>query len=107
MTQAIDFALYQVARDALDAALVQAGNTLSATRERLAQEQGIAPFGRMNLTPESIRLHPDYRRDNAAFKAAFERYRALNGQYAKRFKRELAQERDAKRAARLLERAGA
>lgn len=100
MTQAIDFALFQVARDALDSALVQAGNRLSATRERLASEQGIEPFGKLNLTPDSIRQHPDYRRDHAALNAAFEALRALNGRYVKRFAKELRQEREAMRAAR-------
>jgi hypothetical protein len=98
-TRSIEFALYQVARDALDAALVQAGKDLSATREALAKAQGIAAFGPMNLTPESIRLHPDYRRAHAALNSAFEASRRFNGQHVKRFGPELRAERDAKRAA--------
>jgi hypothetical protein len=107
MTAPISFAVYQAARDTLDAALVQAGNALSETRQRLADQQGIAPFGKMNLTPDCIRLHPDYRRDNAALNASFEALRALNGTYARQFRRELALERDARRAAGLHNRSAA
>jgi hypothetical protein len=85
---------------------VQAGKDLSATREALAKAQGIAPFGQLNLTPDSIRQHLDYRRAHAALNASFEALRQFNGQHVKHFAPELRAERDAKRAAKLAALAG-
>jgi hypothetical protein len=95
------FAEYVALRDSLDATLVAAGVALTATRERLARDQGIAAFGAMGLTPDSIKMHPDYRRDKVAVNVAFEHLRTMSGCYAKRFAKEIRAEIQAKRERKL------
>ena len=92
---------YVAMRDGLDAALVKAGKALTETRNRLAEALGIAPFGAMNLTPDCIKSHPDYRRDNLALNKALERLRTLNGTYAQLFAKEERAAIMAKRMAKL------
>ena len=53
--------------------------------------------GPMGLTPDDVRARPDYRIAKEAMDKAFAALRVFNAGYVKRFKKELALERKAKR----------
>lgn len=57
--------------------------------------------GAMGLTPENIRISPAYRSAKGRSDQIFAITRNLNSTAVKRFKKELAAHRDAKRAAKL------
>jgi hypothetical protein len=87
------------ARDSLDAELCDAGARSMATRKRLANIMGIEAFNAMNMTPDAIKLHPDYiaarKRQNEAF-AALQQF---NAGFVKAFKKDIAADIHAKRLA--------
>lgn len=47
------------------------------------------PQGAMGLTPDEVKFSPDFRRDKAAFDAAFKKLRAFNAKYVKTFRKEI------------------
>lgn len=52
-----------------------------------------AGSGPMGLTPDSVRLNPDYRNAKRAFDLAFARLRAFNSSYVKTYAKELRDDR--------------
>jgi hypothetical protein len=93
MTRAIDFALYQVARDSREA-------TLTAANAALQAIPGIGS-GPMGLTPDHVRRSPEYQAARRAYDAAHHALGQLNGKWCKHFAPELRAEREARRAAKL------
>lgn len=77
----------------------QAALMLDATRQRLAVGMGIDARGPMGLTPDAIKFHAEYQKAWKKERQAFSAMREFNTQYTRVFKRELREERRAKRAA--------
>lgn len=78
-----------------------------AARDVLATEVAAAtavlktfPGGPMGLTPDSVRLTPEYRTANARFQRAFAALRAFNAGFTKTFAKELRAERAEQYASR-------
>jgi len=69
---------------------------VASTTEAFRKIPGVGS-GPMGLTPDHIRLSPEYRNAKAAFEAAFAALRNFNGKYIKIFKAEIAAERREKR----------
>ena len=72
----------------LEAGYKGAGRALSA----------LSGGGPMGMTPGNVRATPEWKAAKVASDAAFASLRAFNEVYAARFKREIALERDARRA---------
>jgi len=64
-------------------------------KEMAAAEAGMRAFprGAMGLTPESVRMSPEYRSAKARTDKAFARLRTFNAVFTKRFAKELRAER--------------
>lgn len=75
----------------------QATDKLKETGERLARELGIEARGSMGLTPDAIKFNPEYQKAWKQERQAFSAMREFNTQYTRVFKRELREERNAKR----------
>lgn len=56
------------------------------------------PAGPMGLTPDSVRVTPEYRAAKLAFDKSFAKLRAFNGTFTKTFAKEIREERRARRA---------
>lgn len=87
----MSFAIAKVTAQLLDADFNAACKVLKAITS-----VGSGPFG---LTPDSVKLMPQYRIAKAHVDKTFAELRAFNQTYVKRFKKELAAERKARRAA--------
>lgn len=91
----------------LDYATAKAqGEALEARHKELAADQnrirtrllgGVVPP--MNLTPDAVRLAPEYRAAKAASDAAWERVRGFNATFSRVYKAEIAADRDNRRRA--------
>ena len=57
--------------------------------------------GPMRLTPDDVKARSDYRAAKAAYDRAFSRLRSFNGEYVRRFSREIRAARDTRRAAKV------
>jgi hypothetical protein len=57
------------------------------------------PVGPMGLTPDAVKVSPEFRAAKKAFDAAFAKLRAFNGYYVKTFAKELREDRRIRRAA--------
>lgn len=77
----------------------QATVKLKETGERLARELGIEARGPMGLTPDEIKFNPEYQKAWKEERRAFSAMREFNAQFTRVFKRELREERNAKRNA--------
>ena len=77
----------------------QAAEKLKETGQRLARELGIEARGPMGLTPDAIKFSPEYQKAWKRERRAFSVMREFNAQYSRVFKRELREERNAKRKA--------
>lgn len=77
----------------------QAATKLREIGERLARELGIEARGPMGLTPDAIKFSSEYQKAWKQERQAFSAMREFNTQYTRVFKRELREERNAKRAA--------
>lgn len=91
-----EFNAYRIAREALNL-------RLEIASESLRKIPGIGS-GLMGLTPDSVKQSPEYRQAMGQYRAAFNALRELNGRCVKRFKTELARERQERRAAMIAER---
>ena len=60
---------------------------------------GKSSFG---LTPDHVKTMPEYHEAKKAFDISFQRLRNFNGQFVKVFKKEIAAERKAKLAAKII-----
>lgn len=78
---------------ALETAYKAACDNRAAVESALAESLGIAARGEMNLIAEPIRLHPSYRAAKTMQDSAFQRLRAFNADYVKRYKKEIQAER--------------
>lgn len=76
--------------DALNLAVEMAG-------KRLGSINGVGS-GPMGLTPDSVKFSPEYREARAAYDRASSMARAFNGAFVREYRRELAEERAARRA---------
>lgn len=92
----LEFCAYRTARDILERRLAAASAAWNAI-------PGIGS-GPMGLTPDSVKFSPEYRRAAGEYRAAHGALRELNRHNVKRFKSELARERQEIRAAKLQER---
>lgn len=75
----------------------QASVKLEEAGERLARELGIEACGPMGLTPDAIKFNPEYQKAWKQERQAFSAMREFNMQFARVFKREIREERNAKR----------
>jgi predicted nucleic acid-binding Zn-ribbon protein len=91
----IDFVTATQQRDALNAELSDATDTLKALTNELA---GDAPRI-MNLTPDSVKADPRWQAAKTRVDRLFQALRQFNGTYTKQFKRELAAQHRANRYA--------
>lgn len=82
---------YHIAKAAQAALMVETKNASKTLRAI----PGVGS-GAMGLTPDAVRLSPEYRAAKAAFDAAFARERAFNGRYVKQFAKEIRAERRAR-----------
>lgn len=57
----------------------------------------------MGMTPDHVKAMPEYQEAKKAFDVSFQRLRNFNGQFTKVFKKEIAAERKAKLAAKIIE----
>jgi hypothetical protein len=74
---------------------------LHAEYERTGRAlKALSGGGPMGVTPDSVRATPKWQNAKHAADAAFAALRAFNEEYTRRFKREIAQDRDARRASR-------
>lgn len=72
---------------------------LHAEYERTGRAlKALSGGGPMGLTPAAVRATPEWQNAKHAADAAFAALRAFNEEYTRRFKREIAQDRDARRA---------
>lgn len=78
----------KAARDAIGADVARA----SAALNRF-------PVGPMGLTPDAVKASPEYRAAKMAFDSAFAGQRCFNASFVRTFRREIAAERAARRAA--------
>lgn len=77
----------------------QAAAKLKETGKRLARELGIDARGPMGLTPDAIKFNLEYQKAWKQERQAFSAMREFNTQFTRVFKRELREERNAKRKA--------
>jgi hypothetical protein len=91
-----EFNAYRLARNAMQLRLELASESLRAI-------DGIGS-GLFGLTPDHVKKSPEFRRANGEYQAAHKALRELNGRNVKRFKSELARERQERREAMLAER---
>lgn len=91
----IEFNAYRLARNVLQMRLELASESLRGI-------DGIGS-GLFGLTPDHVKQSPEFRRANGEYQAAFKALRELNGRNVKRFKAELARERQERREAILAE----
>lgn len=92
----LEFNAYRLARDTLERRMTAASKAWNSI-------PGIGS-GIMGLTPDSVKQSPEYRQAAAECKAAHKALGELNGRNVKRFKAELARERQERREAMLAER---
>jgi hypothetical protein len=85
-----DFATAKATSERLEAEYEAAGRALSA----------ISGGGPLGLTPASVRATPEWQAAKKASDTAFSRLRVFNAVYARIFKKEIARERDERRARR-------
>jgi len=72
---------------------------LHAEYERTGRAlKALSGGGPMGVTPDSVRATPKWQNAKHAADAAFAALRAFNEEYTRRFKREIAQDRDARRS---------
>lgn len=57
----------------------------------------------MGMTPDHVKAMPEYQEAKKAFDVSFQRLRNFNGQFTKVFKKEIAAERKAKLAAKIIQ----
>lgn len=98
----MDYATFKAAAFMLERRESALSEGLAMTRRQIADRLGIEPDGPMGLTPDAIKASPDYQNALALYREAFATLRAFNGQYAKRFRREIAADIQASREARLI-----
>lgn len=62
-------------------------------------------FGKsaMGMTPDHVKAMPEWQEAKKAFDVSFQRLRNFNGQFTKVFKKEIAAERKAKLAAKIIQ----
>lgn len=89
------FLAYRAARDALQRRAREAGQDMA----RIAGPD--AGTGFCGMTPDHIKARPDWRAAHASYWQAHHALRDLNGRNVRLFKRELAREREERRAALL------
>ena len=77
----------------------QAATKLREIGERLGRELGIDAHGPMGLTPDAIKFSSEYQKAWKQERQAFSAMREFNTQYTRAFKRELREDRNAKRKA--------
>lgn len=83
------FAVYAAARDVLERAAADASTRLKALG---------ASSGPMGLTPDSVKFSPAFQHARRDYRAAADALARLNRANVKRYARELAAERSARRA---------
>jgi len=86
MMQSIGFATAKVVKKQLEQREREAAKKLGAI-------SGIGS-GRMGLTPDAVKLSPEYREAKAAWAAAFAALRDFNGTFTKTYANELKAERE-------------
>lgn len=89
----MNFAIAKQAADELSYAFTESSNALNAF---VASHGGA---GQMGLTPDHVKAMPEYQALKRSFDIAFAALRNFNAMYTKKYKRELAAERAARRAA--------
>jgi hypothetical protein len=97
----MNYAIFRTAAETLSERVSAASGKLETIAAGIAAELGIARAGAMGLTPDAIRLRPDYRAAKLELDNAFAELRRFNGLYAGRFKKEIRADIDAKRQARI------
>ncbi|WLA80307.1 hypothetical protein [Bradyrhizobium elkanii] len=97
----MEYAIFKAARAELEAILQTRKAAWDSVEERLIAETGLARPWPMNLTPDAIKMHPDYRAAKAAWNEAWDVSRKLNGKFAGRFKKEIRADLAALRQSRL------
>jgi hypothetical protein len=83
----MNYQVAKVARDQLEADLTRAGVPLKAF------PTGTGPMG---LTADDVKFSPEYRAAKKVYDAAFARLRAFNGDFVKKFAKEIRAERNSR-----------
>jgi hypothetical protein len=82
----LDYEGFKAARAVVDAEVDSASKELKKF-----------PRGNMGLTPDDVKNSPEFKSTKRAYDVAFKKLQTLNKTYVKRFKKELAADRKARR----------
>ena len=91
-----EFEIQKQVQEALYDELAIRAETLTRIKNTIAKKLGISTVGPMGLIPDDIKFNPRYVAANALYNQAFQAIRNFNGPFVKKFKKELAAEREAK-----------